>query len=842
MSIVGSKRGLLRIYLGAAPGVGKTYAMLGEGRRGRERGKDVVVGIVETHGRAKTAAQIGDLEIVPRRKIAYRGTTLAEMDVDAILARHPQIALVDELAHTNAPGSGNDKRYQDIDRLLDAGIDVISTVNVQHLESLNDVVEEITGITQRETVPDAWVRLADQIELVDMSSEALRRRMAHGNIYPAERIDAALGNYFRLGNLTALRELALLWVADRVDESLAGYRERHGIAAAWETRERVVVALTGAPGGDDLVRRAARIASRVKGDLVGVHVDTGAAAGSRSASRNSSSLAEHRELLRQVGGRFVEVAGEDVSRALVEAARAEQATQLIVGASRRSRIAELWSGSVINKVMRLAGDIDVLVIGSTDEERRVAALQVPTGPRTHLPGPRRVAGWAMATAGPLLLGAAMTAGDRQYDLSTDLLVFALLVVATAATGGVGPAILVAAVSALTVNWLFVPPVHTFTIQDGDNVVALVVFVVVGVIVSWFVTTAARRANEAAHARSEAETLVRMAAASVSTDPLNALVEHLRIAFRLDGASVLGRDEAAWRVAAASGAAPATPASADELLAIDEDVVLALKGDHIRAEDRVVLTAFTAQLAAAFRSQRLAADAAASKELMAVNELRSGLLAAVSHDLRTPLASIKASVSSLLADDIKWSPDAVRQFLGAIDDETDRLNTLVGNLLDMSRINAGALHVGRVAVGVEEVVPAALASLGDRARDGHVAVDVPETLPRVTTDPALLERALANIIDNALAWSPDGSPVRVEAGLAGGGVHVRVVDRGPGIAAADRDRVFQPFQRLGDRSNGAGVGLGLAVARGFIAAVGAELTVDDTPGGGTTMVIAVPIAS
>ncbi|HVT76900.1 MAG TPA: DUF4118 domain-containing protein [Acidimicrobiales bacterium] len=834
-----SKRGLLRIYLGAAPGVGKTYAMLNEGRRGLSRGKDVVVGVVETHGRANTQAQIGDLEVIPRRTVEYRGTTLTEMDTDAIIKRHPQQVLVDELAHTNAPGSDCEKRWQDIDRILDAGIDVISTVNVQHLESLNDVVEQITGITQRETVPDAWVRNADQIELVDMSSEALRRRMAHGNIYPAERIDAALGNYFRLGNLTALRELALLWVADRVDESLAGYRERHGIADPWETRERVVVALTGAPGGDDLIRRAARIASRVKGDLIGIHIDTGSA----TAGGRSSALSDHRELLRQVGGRYVEVTGDDVSRALVDAARAEQATQLIVGASRRSRVSELFGGSVINKVMRLAGDIDVLVIGAraSDDDRR-ERVAAPHLPKRYLPRRRRIAGWAMAIVGPLLLTFALTAGNNGLQLSTVFLLFALLVVATSAIGGVGPAVLVAAISALAVNWFFVPPVHTWTIQDGENVVSLGVFVAVGLIVSWFVSTAARRAAEAAHARSEAETLVRMAATSMTADPLAALVEHVRDSFGLRGASVLERGADGWSVVVGAGTEPPqTPDAAAEIIAIDDRISLALAGDHIHAEDRVVLTAFCAQLAAAFKSRQLATDAAAATELAAANELRSGLLAAVSHDLRTPLASIKAGVSSLLADDVAWSREAVLDFLHAIDDETDRLYALVANLLDMSRINARALSVGRVAVGVEEIVPAALASLGDRGRGGHVRVDVPETLPRVSTDPALLERALANIIDNALAWSPEDEPVRVEAGVVGDAVHVRVVDRGPGIAPADRERVFLPFQRVGDRSNGAGVGLGLAVARGFIDAVGADLTLDDTPGGGTTMVVAVPLA-
>ena len=315
-------RGQLRIYLGASPGVGKTFAMLNEGRRRADRGTDVVVGVVETHGRVNTAAQIGDLEVVPRRTFEHRGTTFTEMDVDAILARRPRIVLVDEFAHTNVPGSRHEKRWQDVEALLDAGIDVISTLNIQHLESLNDVIAKITGTTQRETVPDAVVRRADQIELVDMSPEALRRRMAHGNIYPAERIDAALTNFFRPGNLGALRELALLWVADRVEESLSAYLAQHGIADAWETRERVVVGLSGAPGGDALIRRAARIAGRVGGELIGVHVvsDDGL------TRDHTAAIAAQRALVESLGGRSHEVVGHDRAETLVEFARREKAT------------------------------------------------------------------------------------------------------------------------------------------------------------------------------------------------------------------------------------------------------------------------------------------------------------------------------------------------------------------------------------------------------------------------------------------------------------------------------------------------------------------------------------
>ena len=368
MSVADGRRGTLRIYLGAAPGVGKTFAMLNEGRRRHERGSDVVVGFVEFHGRARTADQVGDLEVVPRRRIEYRGSTFEEMDLDVILRRRPEQVLVDEYAHTNVPGAGNEKRWQDVDELLDAGIDVVSTVNIQHLESLNDVVEQITGVRQRETVPDRIVRRADQIELVDMAPEALRRRMAHGNVYAPEKVDAALANYFRVGNLSALRELALLWLADRVDDSLHEYRERHGITKPWETRERVVVAMSGAPAGRHLIRRAARIAERTKGELIGVHVIDGTGLASGAPEEGDDGITAQRRLLEDLGGEYRRVTSNDVAAALVEVARAENATQIVLGSSNRSRWEELVGGSVINKVVRLSGPIDVHVISERPDE------------------------------------------------------------------------------------------------------------------------------------------------------------------------------------------------------------------------------------------------------------------------------------------------------------------------------------------------------------------------------------------------------------------------------------------------------------------------------------------
>jgi two-component system, OmpR family, sensor histidine kinase KdpD len=823
------KHGELRIYVGYAAGVGKTYAMLNEGRRRRERGRDVVVGFVETHGRARTQAQVGDLEVVPRRRIAYRGSTFEEMDVDAVLHRKPEVALVDELAHTNVPGSRNVKRWQDVRELLDAGIDVISTVNIQHLESLNDAIERITGVKQRETIPDDVVRGAEQQELVDMTPFALRRRMAHGNVYPPEKIDAALGNYFREGNLSALRELALLWMADRVDETLRAYMRERGIEGPWEARERILVGLAGLPEDEQLTRRAARMAARRGGELLAVHVVP------EDPATSSPRLAASRELVEQVGGRFDEVLGRSVPDALLDIARAENVTQIVLGASDRSRWRELTSGSIVNEVIRGSGPIDVHVIS---QEAPVAERSLRgRGSRTALPRRRRALGLALAAVVLPVLTVVLAAVHPNLGLPGILLLYLTAVVGIAAVGGLWPAVAAAVASSLIINWFFTPPEHTWTIAEPQNVLGLVVFLLVAVVVSVLVDREARSRSDAQRGRAEAEALARLAARlAAEDDPLPGLVEHLRATFGLDAVAVLhrGEDEAFGTEAAAG---PDPPTSLDDVTdAIDlgEHYVLAYRGPRLPADSLRVLSAFAAQLTVAVRGRELASEAAEAASLAEVDTLRTAILAAVSHDLRTPLASIKAAASSLRDTDVAWSPEQTEEFLETIEDEVDRLADLVGNLLDMSRLTTGALTLVRRRVGLDEIVPKALASMSDGS--SRVELDVPETLDRVDADPGLLERAVANMASNAVAWSPADRSVSIHGSQTGDRVELRIVDRGPGVPSEDRDRMFEPFQRLGDRSSGDGLGLGLAVARGFIEAMGGDVTVEDTPGGGLTMVL------
>ncbi|GAA2497853.1 sensor histidine kinase KdpD [Streptomyces thermolineatus] len=830
-------RGTLRIYLGAAPGVGKTCAMLSEAHRRAERGTDVVVGFVESHGRPRTEVLLHGLEVVPRRGITHRGAAFTEMDLDAVLARRPAVALVDELAHTNVPGSRNAKRWQDVDELLDAGIDVVSTVNIQHLESLGDVVEAITGVRQRETVPDEVVRRADQIELVDMSPEALRRRMAHGNVYSADRIDAALSNYFRPGNLTALRELALLWTADRVDEYLQRYRADHGISSTWQARERIVVGLSGGPEGSTLIRRAARIAAKGSGsEILALYV----ARSDGLTSASPKELAVQRTLVEDLGGTFHSVIGDDVPTALLEFARGVNATQIVLGASRRRAWQYVLGPGIGATVARESGpDLDVHIV---THEHAAKGRGLPMTRGASLGRSRVVAGWLTGTAGPALLALALTAAAPGPGFANAMLLFLTLTVAAALLGGLLPALASAVVGSLLLNYFFAPPVRTWTVAQPENILAIAVFVVVGSSVASVVDLAARRTQQTARLRAEAEILSFLAGSVLRGETaLPALLERVRETFGMDSVALLERteDRGRWTRVAGVGPDPAArPDEADVDVPAGDRTALALRGRVLPAEDRRVLGAFAAQAAVVLERRRLVDEAERARRLEEGNRIRTALLAAVSHDLRSPLAAVKASVSSLRSGDVAWSPEDEAELLAAIEEGADRLDHLVGNLLDMSRLQTGAVTPLLRETAPDEVVPPALKGVPAH----RVLLDIPETLPMVAADRGLLERAVANIVENAVQYSPDGEQVLLAASALGDRVELRVVDRGPGVPDAAKEQIFEPFQRHGDAPRGNGVGLGLAVARGFTEAMGGTLAAEDTPGGGLTMVLTLNAAA
>ncbi len=688
-------RGELRIYLGSAAGVGKTYAMLSEGHRRAERGTDVVIGFVETHGRAHTEALIEGLEVIPRARLPYRDTTFEEMDLDAVLARKPQIALVDELAHTNVPGSRHEKRWEDVEDLLQAGIDVISTVNIQHLESLNDVVEKITGVPQRETVPDAVVRAADQVELVDMTAEALRRRMAHGNIYAADKIDAALNNYFRPGNLTALRELALLWLADKVDEGLQRYRAAHHISDTWEARERVVVALTGGPEGVTLIRRAARIAARSSGgDLLAVHVTqsdglTGA---------DPAALAAQRRLVESLGGSYHQVVGDDIPQALLTFARAENATQLVLGASRRSWLSALLTGPGFGaRTIRGSGDIDVHIVTHSHMGRGRGLPRAGGGLTLR----RQVAGYVLAAVLAPLLTIILTSvreraqpDQRRADLPGG-----------GDRGRPGRRLRASGAAGhrqLAATQLLLhpadPQVHHRRGEQRPGAGRVRRGGAAGQL--------GRGPGGAAHQtggprlrpnrRCWRPRPATCCAGSTPSRPCSTGSARRSAWTRsrcLSAAATPPRGEATWTVVAYSGPVAVTkPDDADVEVPVGKGLRLALVGRTLTAADHRVLGAFAAYAAVALEQQRLSAEAEAARPIAEADRMRTALLAAVSHDLRTPLASAKAAVTSLRSPDVTWNAADRAELLATADESLDKLSRLVGNLLDMSRLQAGA-HVG-----------------------------------------------------------------------------------------------------------------------------------------------------
>ena len=828
--------------------------MLDEGQRRAGRGTDVVVGYVETHNRPLTAARLADLEVLPRRQLTYRGTSFTEMDVDAVLARRPKVALVDELAHTNVPGSPRPKRWQDVELLLEAGIDVISTVNIQHLESVNDVVEAITGIPQRETVPDSVVRAADQVELVDMTPEALRRRMAHGNIYAPEKVDAALGNYFRTGNLTALRELALLWLADSVDEGLQRYREQHGIEGTWETRERVVVALTGGPEGETLIRRAARIAARATGgeQLLAVHV----ARSDGLAGASVAALTKQRVLVESLGGSYHSVVGDNVPTALLDFARAHNATQVVLGVSRRSPLrAALTGAGVGTTVTRLSGPIDVHMVSHAYVGKGRVLPQLTRGLSVR----QRLAGAAVGAVLLLALTVLLAALRGHIGLGSDLLLYLVAVVIVALVGGLYPALAAAVVGSQLLNWFFTPPIHSFTIRNTDNILALAVFVLVAALVSSVVDLSARRSQEAARASAEAETLSTLAGSLLRGEQaMPALLLRVQEAFAVTAVSLLRRQSSApgssgvtssrpdaaslrgtWECVSSVGDDPCLhPEDGDAEVSVGDELALVLRGRVLPAEDQRVLAAFAAHVGAAYQQRQLQAAAAAAAPVAEADRMRTALLNAVSHDLRSPLAVAKAAVSSLRSAEVHWPEPDRQELLASADAALDRLTELVTNLLDLSRLQAGVLAVFPRPVGLDDVVSRIL---DQGATPDAVEIDVPPELPEVLADPGLLERVVANLVQNALRHSPQGSPVRLAGSAHGAAVELRVIDRGPGIPETEREQAFAPFQRRDDlsTSTSAGVGLGLAIARGFTEAMAGTLSMDDTPGGGLTMVISLP---
>ena len=843
-------RGRLRIYLGAAPGVGKTVAMLDEGRRRLARGTDVVVGLVETHGREHTAEMVEGLEVLPRARLEHRGASFEEMDLDGLLTRRPSVALVDELAHTNVPGSRHEKRWQDIDELLDAGIDVVSTVNIQHLESLNDVVESITGVVQRETVPDEVVRRADQIELVDMSPEALRRRMAHGNIYKAEKVDAALANYFRVGNLSALRELALLWLADRVEEGLGRYRADHGIDSTWPTRERVVVALSGGPEGETLLRRGARIASRgAGGELIALHV----ARSDGLSGPPLPTLATLRRLTEELGGSWHTVTGEDPAEAILDAARGVNASQVVIGSTSRPRWRTLAVPSTTEEVITHSGDIDVHVVTHS-----FAAGRGWRVPRAALPRRRVRLGYAVALIAPAAVTGLLVLLPEDPGLPLTVPLYLLITVLVALLGGIGPALVGAVSSSFLLNWFFTHPVGTLTISQPENAVALAVFVLVAIVVAFVVHTSARRAERAVAAQRESAALAELTHTLLgSTDQMTVLLDHAVDMFGARQARVVRRAtaDAPAEVVAESEAVDALPSGA----ATRSRAGRARR--HPTRTSRATPRPTTSTTWCWSGPRCRPTGNGCSRPSPPTRGPSSSGAPSSAPPVRPPCSPVTTPPAPPCCRRCRTtcaprSPASRRRSAACAPRRSpSRRRTRPSSRRPSRTPPTGSTRSSATCSTCRGSRPGPWSPRRARSTSARwcrrpcAAVSEPDrvdwaldpTARVVVADPGLLDRVLGNVVENALRHQPPPGRVRVSTSGLGGRTQVRVCDTGPGVPEDARERIFLPFQRYGDAPSGDGVGLGLAVARGLAEAMDGEVSAEETPGGGLTMVIELPSA-
>lgn len=862
-------RTTLKIFFGFAAGVGKTFAMLESARRLREEGVDVVVGYIETHGRKETAALLEGLEVLPRRAVPYRGATLEDFDLDLALSRRPAVILVDELAHTNAPGLRHAKRWQDVLDLLDAGVEVHTTLNVQHLESLNDVVEQITAVRVRETVPDALLERADEIELIDLPPEDLLERLREGKVYVPEQATRSMEHFFRRGNLLALRELALRRTAERVDADMRAYREEHDIRRVWPTSERILVCVGPAPASARLVRAGARMAAGLRAEWVAAYVELTAAAPLAPADRER--LDEHLHLAESLGGEVVRLSGVRVSEALLEYARAHHVTRIILGKPTHPRIRDLVRGSLLDEVVRGSGDIDVHVISGDAREAG------PSAPRPQPDVERDPAGYFWASALVIGTTAVSFAGRELLDLPDLVTLYLLTIMLVAARFGRGPSLLAAALSVAAYDFFFVPPRFTFAVSDARHTLTFAMMFGVGALISGL-TLRIRRQEQSARAR-EARTASLYALSrelgGAQSEAQAAAVLARHAAEALDGAAAVvlaphesgaGRMELSARVgeipfgAAEEGVARwvvehGRPAGlgTDTLpgariacipIAAGPRVAgaLALRpgGAHrLDREARDLLDAYVRQAALAMERARLAEDAKAAALRARAEELRSSLLSAVSHDLRTPLATITGSATALRDDSAAIAPEQRAELLDAICEEAVRLSRLVGNLLDMTRIDSGGLHVKREWVPLVELVGSALNRLDAALVGRPIRVDLPADLPLLPVDPVLFEQVLVNLLENASRYTPAGSPIDISAAARDDAVVLEVADRGPGVPRGEEERVFEKFHR-GRGVAGGGVGLGLAIVRGIVEAHGGTARLEHREGGGALFRVEIPL--
>jgi two-component system sensor histidine kinase KdpD len=870
-------RGRLKVFLGAAPGVGKTYEMLMQGRQRRLDGVDAVIGVVETHGRIETDLLTKSFEKIPKRRLPYKGHVLAEMDLDAILQRKPKLALVDELAHTNAPGSRHPKRHLDVEEILANGIDVYTTLNVQHLESLNDVVAQITGVRVRETVPDSILDRADDVELVDLTPEDLIQRLKEGKVYVPEQAERAIRSYFMPGNLTALRELALRRTAQRVDAQMVDYMRAHAIQGPWEASERVLVCVSDRPGGTALVRYARRLADRLRASWSAIYVETSRT--QRLSEEERDRVAAALRLAEQLGGQAVTVPAAATADGVIDYAHANNFTHIVVSTRQRPFWLELIRSSLAHEVIRRAGDMSVHVV----PERHVESANKDSVPNRPQPRqPRRLdfgsyGGSAVMVAAALLAGIALR---QSLGVSNVALVFLTAVLGSAVTYGLWPALFASFVSVLAYNFFFLPPLYTFTIADPENVLALFVFAIIAVIASNLtgrVRLQALAARERAKMTEDLYLFSRKLAGVIQLDDLLWATAHqiaqmlkVRVVLLLQADETIevragfppedmidDADLAAakwtWQHAQAAGRGADTLPGAKRLflpmktgrgtvgvIGLDSDST----GPILSPDQRRLLDALSDQAALAIERINLVVDVDRTRLAAETERLRNALLTSISHDLRTPLASILGSATSLRTYRKSLDEKAQDELAATIQEEAERLNRFIANLLDMTRLESGAVQSRNETVDVGDVVGSAIQRASSVLARHKLRLDIDAGLPMAQGDPVLLEQVLFNLLDNAAKYTPAGTTITLTAGRNDNRIAVQIADEGPGLPSDARERVFDKFYRVhaGD-SQRAGTGLGLAICRGFVEAMGGTITAANRAGGnGAVFTIVLPSTS
>jgi len=862
-----ARRGKLKVFFGAAAGVGKTYAMLEAAREQRADGVDVVVGYIETHGRAETDALLAGLEILPRQPLEYRGTMLAELDLDGALRRRPAILLVDELAHTNAPGSRHAKRWQDVVELLDAGIDVYTTVNVQHVESLNDVVAKITGVVMRETVPDSVFEQADEVELIDLPPDALLQRFREGKVYLPGQAQEALANFFRKGNLIALRELALRRTAERVDAQMRVYRREHAIDRIWPTVERILVCVGPSPLSTRLVRAAKRMADQLGAEWIAAYVETPAQL--RLSAETRDSVVQTLRLAEQLGAQTIRLSGPTMSETLLAYAHDRNVTRIVVGKPRRTRFQRIFLGSIVDALVLGSGDIDVHVIGSgADEGATVAPVR-----RAALP----TDGAAYTQAAVVVaLATGVAFGLFPFsELSNLVMVYLLGIVIVAMRTGRGPSLLAAVLSVAAFDFFFVPPRFTFAVTDARYLFTFLVMLIVGLVISGLTVRTRAQAEAAHHREQQTAALYAMSRELASTrgvdNLLQVAIKHVTDVFRGQVVILIpergGAPLAAWaggqfevdanemgvarwvyehRQPAGLGTSTLPGASALHVPLIGSTGavgVLALRPTDRHAMDEPErlhqLETFAAQTALALERANLATEAQNAELRIETERLRNSLMSSVSHDLRTPLATITGAVSTILDDATRLDERTRRELLESVHEEAERLNRLVQNLLEMTRLESGALQLRKELHPPEEIVGAALSRLGKRLGERRITTRVPPDLPLVAMDDVLIEQVLVNLLDNAIKYTPAGSPLDIIATATDENLTIEVADRGPGLPPGREDKVFEKFYQT-DPGEGRGAGLGLAICQGIVRAHGGRIWAQNLPGAGVAFLFTLPL--